>query len=68
MTEKEKNLAFIRGFQNITLKNICDKEKISRSNVYSGLISYEVSEKIRNEIIKEFFEICGDLVNETSSL
>ena len=62
MTEKEKNLLFIRGFQNITLKKICDKEKISRSNIYSGLISYEASEKLKNEIVKEFFVIYGELI------
>lgn len=59
---KEKNLAFIRAFQNIKLKNICEKEKISRSNIYSGLISYESSEKLKDEIAREFFIIYGDLI------
>ena len=60
--ERKKNLAFIRAFQNIKLKNICDKEKISRSNIYSGRVSYEASEKLKNEIAREFFIIYGDLI------
>ena len=59
---KEKNIAFIRAFQNIKLKDICDREKVSRSNIYSGLISYESSEKVKNEIAREFFVIYGELI------
>ena len=57
MENKEKNLDFIRGFQSITIKSICDDLSIGRGNLYSGKLSNENSEKVKNEIIKRFSKI-----------
>ena len=55
--EKEKNLDFIKAFQSITIKSICDDLEIGRGNLYSGKLSNENLEKIKNEIVKRFSKI-----------
>lgn len=59
MKEKEtdENLLYIRKFSNISLKDICDKLKITRSNIYNGKISKEKTKLIREEIESEIAKL-----------
>ena len=59
MKEKEtdENLLYIRKFSNISLKDICDKLKITRSNIYNEKISKEKTKLIREEIESEIAKL-----------
>lgn len=59
MKEKEidENLIYIRKFSNISLKDICEKLKITRSNIYNGKISKEKTKLIRSEIESEIAKL-----------
>lgn len=55
--EIDENLLFIRKFSNISLKKICDKLKITRSNIYNGKIGKEKTKLIRAEIESEIAKL-----------
>ena len=45
--------SFIKAFQEIKLKDICQKLNINLSNVISGQTSDENYKRVKNEIIRE---------------
>lgn len=57
MKEIDENLLYIRNFMKISLKDICDKLKITRSNIYNGKISKEKTKLIREEIESEIAKL-----------
>lgn len=57
MKEIDENLIYIRNFMKISLKDICDKLKITRSNIYNGKISKEKTKLIREEIESEIAKL-----------
>lgn len=50
------DLEYIKKFSKITVKKICDKKKINRSNLYNGHTTKEneriIKEEIESEIAK----------------
>lgn len=54
---KEKNLKYIKGFSKISVGSICEKLKISRSNVYNGRTSDENLEKVKEQIESEIAKL-----------
>ena len=55
--EKEKDLKFIREFSKISISQICRDLKINRPNVLNGNTTEKNIKKVKEEIIKRFFEI-----------
>lgn len=55
--EKEKDLKFIREFSKISISQICRDLKINRPNVLNGNTTKKNIKKVKEEIIKRFFEI-----------
>ena len=51
------DLEFIQKFSKIKVANICEKLKISRSNVYNGRTSKENLHRIRKTIESEFAKL-----------
>lgn len=64
---KLKNVKFIKGFNQITLKNICEEEKLKRNNVYSLKISNENLKRIKENIDRKINKLYEDY-NEDSTL
>lgn len=57
MKETDENLLYIRKFSKISLKDICDKLKITRSNIYNGKIGKDATKRIREEIESELAKL-----------
>ena len=64
---KLKNVKFIKGFNQITLKSVCKEENVKRSNVYSLQISNENLKRIKENIDKKINKLYEDY-NEDSTL
>lgn len=64
---KLKNVKFIKGFNQITLKSICKEENVKRNNVYSLKISNENLKRIKENIDKKINKLYEDY-NEDSTL
>lgn len=64
---KLKNVKFIKGFNQITLKSICKEENLKRNNVYSLKISNENLKRIKENIDKKINKLYEDY-NEDSTL
>lgn len=62
--EKEKILKFIKGFNNITIKSICEENGVRADNVYKSSTSVENMQKIKRELKKRIIELLGSDVNE----
>ena len=68
MKEKNTDLNFIKKFNKITIKQICDETGISPSNLWTGRCSKEkislvrklIESKIAEIRIEEFKELNGD--------
>lgn len=54
---KKIDLDFIKGFQKITLANICKELKIDKPSIYRGTASAENIRKVREEIEKRLDEL-----------
>lgn len=57
MTKKEKNHKFIRNFNKITLKKVCENLGVERQNIICGTASEEKIEKVKEEIQKEIAKL-----------
>lgn len=55
--EKEKDLKFIREFSKISISQICRDLNVNRPNVLNGNTTEKNIKKVKEEIIKRFFEI-----------
>ena len=51
---KDDVLAFIRGFSNITIKDVCSSLKVDKDNLYRGRCSLEKTILVADEIIKRY--------------
>lgn len=47
------DLDFIKGFSKISVKDICDKKHVDKSNLYAGRSSEEKVKKVRKGIESE---------------
>ena len=52
MSEKERDLNFIKDFFKITITGICDDLKVGKGNLYSGKTSSKVVAGVKDELLK----------------
>lgn len=45
-----EDLEYIKKFSKITIKNVCDKVKVDKSNLYAGRVNKNKVKKIRKMI------------------
>lgn len=57
MKKEDKDLEFIKGFSKISIKSICEKLKINRSNLLYGRSTLKNSARVKEEIENEIKEV-----------
>ena len=62
--EKEKTLKFIKAFNKINVKNICESKGIRQENVYKAITSLENMNEVKKEIKRQVIELLGSDINE----
>ena len=66
MDDKIKDVKFIRGFNKITLKKICNEEKVDRNNFYKLEVSKEKIHNMKLNIDKKLKELYEDYDAEST--
>lgn len=57
MSDREKDIAFIKGFTKITIAKIAKNLKINRTAIFNKTTSDENLHKVRQEIISEIAQL-----------
>lgn len=52
-----EDLEYIKKFSKITIKDVCDKAKVNKSNLFAGRTSKENFKKVREEIESEIAKL-----------
>lgn len=51
------DLEYIKKFSKITIKNVCEKSKVDKSNVFNGKASKKKINKVRKQIESDIAEL-----------
>lgn len=57
MIKSDNDLEFIKGFSKISVKDICDKKKVNRSNLLAGRSTKDNSKKVKKGIEAEIYKL-----------
>lgn len=60
MSNKEKDLQFIKDFSKIRVLDICNDLKINKSNIWNGRASEKNIKLVKDEIIRRVEELKKD--------